>query len=147
MEKIQSRRDLIRFIPAGLFFLWAARPSVIAFAEASASGQNPPGQNPPGHNAGPPPYPFGPDGNLKVPTDRPLGPNEKLPDAPKTPRKDLKADERDIRKQVTLLAQYADELKKEVEKTDSTKVLSVQMLRKTQDIEKLAHHIASLATS
>jgi len=32
-----------------------------------------------------------------------------------------------------------------VEKTDSTKVLSIQMLRKTQDIEKLAHHIATLA--
>jgi hypothetical protein len=146
MEKIESRRNLIRFIPAGLFFLWAARPSVIALAEGSASGQNPPGQNPPGRNAPPPPYPFGPDGNLKEPTDRPLGPTEKLPDAPKKPRKDLKADESDIRKQVSLLAQYADELKKEVEKTDSTKVLSIQMLRKTQDIEKLAHHIAALAT-
>ena len=139
MEEIQSRRDLIRFIPAGLFFLWAVRPSVMALADSPATGQNPPANKPPA-----PPYPFGPDGNLKEPKDR-IEPAGKPADPPKTPRKDLKADERDIRKQVVLLAQYADELKKEVEKTDSTKVLSVQMLRKTQDIEKLAHHIAALA--
>jgi hypothetical protein len=66
---------------------------------------------------------------------------------PAAPRKDLKADDKDIHKQVALLAQYADDLKKEVEKIDSTKVLSIGMLRKTQSIEKLAHHIASLASS
>jgi len=103
MEKIQSRRNLIRIIPAGLFFLWAARPSVTALGESSASGQNPPERSSP-----PPPYPFGPDGNLKEPKDRPLGPTGKPADAPNKPRKDLKADEKDIRKQVVLLAQYAD---------------------------------------
>jgi hypothetical protein len=138
MEKNLSRRNLIRFIPAGLVLLCAAPPGVIALSETSGIGQNPPGNNPP------PPYPFGPDGNLKDPKNR-ISPDGKPPDAPKTPRQDLKADEKDIRKQVGLLAQYAEELKKEVEKTDSTKVLSVQMLRKTQDIEKLAHHIATLA--
>jgi hypothetical protein len=71
----------------------------------------------------------------------------KPPAMPAAPRKDLKADEKDIHKQVDLLAQYADDLKKEVEKIDSTKVLSIGMLRKTQSIEKLAHHIASLASS
>jgi len=90
------------------------------------------------------PNPFGKDGQLKTATD-PLGPIGKPGNTPNTPRKDLKADEMDIRKQVALLAEYADELKKDVEKTDSTKVLSVEMLRKTQDIEKLAHHIAKLA--
>jgi hypothetical protein len=139
MEKNLTRRNLIGFIPAGLILLCSAPPGVIALAEDAASGQNPPQNNPP-----PLPYPFGPDGNLKDPKDR-ITPDGKPPDAPKTPRKDLKADEKDIRKQVALLAQYAEELKKEVEKTDSTKVLSIQMLRKTQDIEKLAHHIATLA--
>ena len=137
MEKIQSRRTLIRYLPAGVLLLWAAlrnRPVV-------ALGQQDP---PPGKTPPPPPNPFGKDGQLKTEQD-PLGAVAKPGETPKTPRKDLKADEMDIRKQVTLLAAYADELKKEVEKTDSTKVLSVEMLRKTQDIEKLAHHIAKLA--
>jgi hypothetical protein len=76
-----------------------------------------------------------------------IGPVGKPVEVPPAPRKDLKADDKDIRKQVALLAQYADELKKEVEKTDSTRVLSLQMLRKTQNIEKLAHHIATLTTN
>lgn len=64
---------------------------------------------------------------------------------PKQPRKDLKEDQRDIKEQVLELARDAHELKFEIEKTDTVKVLSVEMIRKTQDIEKLAHHIALLA--
>jgi hypothetical protein len=145
MEPIQSRRNLIRFVPAGLFFLWAAGRNAIVRADAFPDGQNPPPVgSPPQNNPRGLPNPFGPNGQL---TDKsgPLGPVGKPGGTPNTPRKDLKADEKDIRKQVVLLAQYADELKKEVEKTDSTKVLSLQMLRKTQDIEKLAHNIAKLA--
>jgi hypothetical protein len=137
MQMIQSRRNLVRCIPAGIVFLWAAAQNRAVFAVGS---QNPPAQNPPA----PLPNPFGRDGQLKTEQD-PLGPTAKPGKTPNTPRKDLKADEMDIRKQVALLAAYADELKKDVEKTDSTKVLSVEMLRKTQDIEKLAHHIAKLA--
>ena len=136
MQMIQSRRNLVRHIPAGLIFLWVAAQNRVVFALGQ---QNPPPNSPP-----PPPSPFGRDGQLKT-ENGPLGPVGKPGSTPNTPRKDLKADEMDIRKQVTLLAAYADELKKEVEKTDSTKVLSVEMLRKTQDIEKLAHHIAKLA--
>jgi len=138
MQMIQSRRNLVRYIPAGIVFLWAAVQNRAVFAVGQ---QNPP---PPPNSPPPPPSPFGKDGQLKTETD-PLGPVAKPGKTPNTPRKDLKADEMDIRKQVTLLVAYADELKKEVEKTDSTKVLSVEMLRKTQDIEKLAHHIAKLA--
>jgi hypothetical protein len=39
----------------------------------------------------------------------------------------------------------ASELKAEVEKTDAVKVLSVMMLRKTEEIEKLAKEIRSRA--
>jgi hypothetical protein len=39
----------------------------------------------------------------------------------------------------------ASELKNEVEKTDAVKVLSVAMLRKAEEIEKLAHGIRSRA--
>jgi len=136
MDKNQSRRNLIRFIPAGLFFLWAARGSDVILA---AGQQNSPANAPP-----PPPSPFGKDGQLIEPVGI-LGPAGKPTGPPPAPRKDLTADDKDIRKQVALLALYADELKKEVERTDSTKVLSVQMLRKTQSIEKLARHIVTLA--
>jgi len=139
MNNNPSRRNLIKFIPGAFLMLWTGRGSAAALADDAFGGQNPPVK-------APPPYPFGKDGELIV-HDEILGPAGKPSATPRAPRKDLKADDKDIRKQVTLLAQYADELKKEVEKTDSTKVLSVQMLRKTQNIEKLAHHIATLAAS
>jgi hypothetical protein len=141
METKQSRRNLIQLIPGAFLLMWSARGNDIALADYPAGGQNPPTNAPPQ-----PPYPFGKDGELKEHNEI-LGPEVKTPATPTAPKKDLKADDRDIHKQVALLAQYADELKKEVEKTDSTKVLSLQMLRKTQSIEKLAHHIASLAAS
>src|SRR5450755_1902151 len=142
MDTKQSRRNVIKFIPSAFLVLWSARGNDLALAENAAGGQNPPTNAPPQ-----PPYPFGPNGELKPPKNEILGPETKTPTTPPAPKKDLKADDRDIHKQVALLAQYADELKKEVEKTDSTKVLSLQMLRKTQSIEKLAHHIATLAAS
>jgi hypothetical protein len=141
MEKNQSRRNLIKFIPGALLMLWATRGNAAALARSAPARQNPPVKNPPN-----PPYPFDKDGELKVHNEI-LGSDPVAPATPAAPRKDLKADDKDIHKQVALLAQYADDLKKEVEKIDSTKVLSVGMLRKTQSIEKLAHHIASLASS
>jgi hypothetical protein len=138
MDKNQTRRNLIKFIPGALLVLWSARGNDAALADYMHGDQNPPA---------PPPYPFGPDGELKVPKTEILGNGDKPPTTPGSPHKDLKADDRDLHKQVALLAQYADELKKEVDKTDATKVLSVDMLRKTQTIEKLAKHIATLAGS
>jgi hypothetical protein len=137
MEKNQSRRNLIKFIPGALLMFWATRGNA-----ATVAGNEPGGQNPPQN----PPYPFDKNGDLIVRHEI-LEPEPKPPAMPSAPRKDLKADDKDIHKQVALLAQYADDLKKEVEKIDSTKVLSIGMLRKTQSIEKLAHHIANLASS
>jgi hypothetical protein len=57
----------------------------------------------------------------------------------------LKANETGMRHDIEKLAELAQELKKQVEDTDSTKVLSLDMIRKTQEIEKLAHQIATLA--
>lgn len=137
MENNQSRRNLIKFIPGAFLMLWSAPGNAAGLAGNVTGGQNPPPN---------PPYPFDKNGDLKVKNEI-LEPEPKPPAMPVAPRKDLKADDKDIHKQVALLAQYADDLKKEVEKIDSTKVLSVGMLRKTQSIEKLAHHIASLASS
>ena len=46
-----------------------------------------------------------------------------------------------MKKKVEQLYQLAKELKDEVEKTDSTKVLSLNLVKKTEEIEKLAHDI------
>jgi hypothetical protein len=61
------------------------------------------------------------------------------------PKTILEANEKDIKKSVEKLFQLATELKAEVDKTDSAKVLSVAMLKKAEEIEKLAHLIRSRA--
>ena len=66
-------------------------------------------------------------------------------DNPNSPKIDtkaiLEANEKDIKKNVERLFQLASELKTEVEKTDSALVLSLPMLKKTEEIEKLAKEI------
>jgi hypothetical protein len=85
-----------------------------------------PDQNPPKR----PMPPFGPDEPEK--SDSPL----------KTPGKArLEATDKDIKKKVEKLFQLATELKDQVEKTDSSQVLSVALLRKAEEIEKLAKEI------
>lgn len=61
------------------------------------------------------------------------------------PKAILKANDKDLKAQVIRLAQLAEDLKDEVEKMDSTNVLSLSMLHKTEEIEKLAKHISTLA--
>jgi len=53
----------------------------------------------------------------------------------------LEENEKDIKKKVEKLYELAVELKAEVDKTDSSKVLSLAMLKKTEEIEKLAKDI------
>jgi hypothetical protein len=66
--------------------------------------------------------------------------------APKLdPKRILEANQKDIKKNVEKLYDLASELKAEVEKTDSVQVLSLAMLRKTDEIEKLAKEIRSRA--
>lgn len=82
------------------------------------------------------------------PTPLPRSPDQKEND-PDFPKPDLKAvleaRRKDIKKNVERLYQLANELKAEVEKTDSVQVLSVAMLKKTEEIEKLAKEIRSRA--
>ena len=67
----------------------------------------------------------------------------------RTPKSDsrplLKLNQREIKKDVERLVQLAEELKEEVDKTDSAEVLSLPLIRKAEEIEKLAKHIKSLA--
>jgi len=70
----------------------------------------------------------------------------KPPEPPKPdPKLMLEANQKEIKKSVEKLYNLASELKAEVEKTDSVHVLSVAMLRKTDEIERLAKEIRSRA--
>ena len=57
----------------------------------------------------------------------------------------LEANEKDIKKSIEKLFQLASDLKAEVEKTDSSQVLSLSLVRKAEEIERLAHDIKARA--
>ena len=57
----------------------------------------------------------------------------------------LEANEKDIKKNIEKLYELATDLKAEVEKTDSTQVLSLTLVKKAEEIEKLAHDIKTRA--
>jgi hypothetical protein len=63
------------------------------------------------------------------------------PNLPSPEKRALEANEKDIKKKVDQLYKLATELKAEVDKTDSSKVLSLALLKKTEEIEKLAKDI------
>jgi len=71
--------------------------------------------------------------------------DESAPFPPGGRKAALEENEKDIKKKVEKLFQLATELKDEVDKTDSAKVLSVAMLKKAEEIEKLAKDIKSRA--
>ncbi|HYL85798.1 MAG TPA: hypothetical protein VE263_16330 [Candidatus Angelobacter sp.] len=83
------------------------------------------------------------------PPPRPAQPGKEKDEDDSSPKFDsksaLEANKKDIKKDVERLFQLASELKEEVEKTDSVQVLSVAMLKKTEEIEKLAKGIRSRA--
>jgi hypothetical protein len=72
--------------------------------------------------------------------------DEPVPATAKSPTKVLlEANEKDIKKNIEKLFQLASDLKAEVEKTDSSQVLSLALLKKAEEIEKLAHDIKNRA--
>jgi hypothetical protein len=68
-------------------------------------------------------------------------PPPETPDEPLPAKRMPEEDYQDIRKKVERLYQLATELKEEVDKTDATKVLSLDLVKKAEAIEKLAHEI------
>jgi hypothetical protein len=64
---------------------------------------------------------------------------------PKRAKAILEQNQKDIKRDIEKLFQLASELKEQIEKTDATTVLSVAMVRKTEEIEKLAHSIRDRA--
>ncbi len=55
----------------------------------------------------------------------------------------LEANAKELKKKAEKLYQLASELKDEVEKTDSAQVLSLGLVKKAEEIEKLAREIKS----
>lgn len=109
---------------AGAAAIAPALWSLPLLKEAVAQGQFPdPGQGNP--NGAPPP----PD-----------------PGAAEAARKAmLKDNQKDIKKNIDKLYELASELKKQADKTDSATVLSLELIRKAEEIEKLAKQIKDRA--
>jgi hypothetical protein len=91
-------------------------------------------------------------GGQAKPSGRPPAPDptpesdSPLPTPGKSPTKAiLEANEKDIKKNIEKLYQLATDLKVEIEKTDSSQVLSLAMVKKAEEIEKLAHEIKTRA--
>jgi hypothetical protein len=57
------------------------------------------------------------------------------------PKALLKEDQKNLRRDVDRLLQLAKDLKDESDKTPETDVLSLSLVKKAEDIEKLAHQI------
>ena len=70
--------------------------------------------------------------------------NISLPPPP-DPKEQLKVNQKNLRKDVDHLLQLAKELKEEADKTEQTEVLSLSLVHKAEEVEKLAHHIKGLA--
>jgi hypothetical protein len=85
-------------------------------------------------NAPPFPNPAGAAGPEDVP----------LPPRATDPKVMLKEDQKDLRRDVDRLLQMAKDLKDESDKTPETDVLSLSLVKRVEDIEKLAHQIKDL---
>ncbi|MDP9337301.1 MAG: hypothetical protein M3P45_00375 [Acidobacteriota bacterium] len=71
--------------------------------------------------------------------------DEKLPPPVGSAKAALRENEKNLKKKVEKLFQLASELKEEADKTDSINVLSIAMLKKADEIEKLAKDIKTRA--
>lgn len=73
-------------------------------------------------------------------------PGDEPPIAP-NPKALLKENQKALRRDASKLVELAQELKTESEKTEETDVLSLSLIHKAEEIEKLARQIKSLASS
>ena len=109
-----------------LLFISSAAAVGLFFAPANGGAQNPT------------PTPRGGRPRPENPEDTSDTSNPNFPNPTKTL---LEERQKNIKKDVEKLYDLASQLKTEVEKTDSTSVLSLAMLKKAEEIEKLARQI------
>lgn len=87
------------------------------------------------HDPGAPIPPFpGPAGPNAAPDDVPLPPRA-------DPKTQLKEEQKELRHDVDRLLQMVKDLKEQSDKTPETDILSLALVKKAEDIEKLAHQI------
>jgi len=101
-------------------------------SNGSGGGSGGPGPGPAQHGGDYQPV------NITRPEDKNKNP------APKKPRKDLEADQKTLRDEVRQLVLDSHDLKKAMDSAP-TQSLTVELIGKTKEIEKLAHNIAVLA--
>jgi hypothetical protein len=75
----------------------------------------------------------------------PDGSAENVPTPRRDPRELLKENQKNLRRDADHLLQLAQELKDEADKTPQTDVLSLSLVHKAEEVEKLAKQIKSLA--
>jgi hypothetical protein len=115
---LRSRRDFFGFAAAGAAVLAAGAPARARQGDASQSG-------PETHD----------------PFDRTL-PGGSGPQP--NPRDLLEANQKSINKDVARLSEIVQEMQKQLEDKDTKDVLPLDVLRDTDEIEKLAKHIRTL---
>jgi peptidoglycan hydrolase CwlO-like protein len=114
----ESRRSLLR-----------GMAGVVAILSIAASGMR--GQDP---------FPKAPTPLHPGEDEPPSSPNAKSPTKVR-----LEENQKDIKKDIEKLFDLASQLKQQVEKTDATAVLSLAMVKKAEEIERLARQIKERA--
>jgi hypothetical protein len=64
---------------------------------------------------------------------------------PRDPKEQLRENQKNLRRDADRLLQLAQELKNEADKTEQTDVLSLTLVHKAEEVEKLARQIKGLA--
>jgi len=113
----QTRRSLLRTLPAALAL------SAVTFSEHGNQDPFPPSRQHP---------------------SRPGEDETNPPEKPST-KTVLEENQKDIKKNVEKLFDLASQLKQQVDKTDSTTTLSLALVKKAEEIEKLARQIKERA--
>lgn len=88
-------------------------------------------------------------GAAQIPQPRPRSPYGAPPTIPELPGKSnsrgmLKANQEDIKKDIARLSELVSELQKGLDDNDTKDVLSLDVIHKTEEIEKLAKQIRNL---
>ena len=118
------RRVFMTFVGAAGFL--ALEPGFIAALLAQTSGESPKFKT----------YPSGQDPNAPPELDQRGGPD---------PKAIQRVNQIELRKNISKLYEMVSELKEEIDKSDSSSTLSLSLVKKTEQIEKLAKQIKGLA--
>lgn len=74
-------------------------------------------------------------------------PEQPAPELPRNPKRDrqvLKANRDAVTKDVKRMSELVDDLQKQLTEHDTTDILSMDVIRKSEEIEKLARHVRDL---